>query len=86
MTETPAFQDVPPVSEHVTDYDEALFVTYLRLLDAAAEGGDWREVVQLVFGLDSANDPDGTRAMYDAHLDRARWMARSGYKQLIAKD
>ena len=86
MTETPAFQDVPPQSEHVTDYDEAHFVTYLRLLDGAAEGADWREVVRLVFGLDPADDPDAARAMHAAHLERARWMARSGYRQLIAKD
>ena len=86
MTDTPAFEDTPPQSEQVTAYDELHFVTYLRLLDAAAEGADWREVAEPVFGVDPANDPDRARTIHAAHLERARWMARSGYRQLIDKD
>ena len=49
---TPPFDDSPPVSARVTPYDERHFVTYLRLLDAADEGADWREAVRIVFGID----------------------------------
>lgn len=86
MTDSPTFHDHPPQSDHVTTYDEEHFVTYLRLLDAAAEGADWREVVRLVFAIDPAQDPDRAQAIHEAHLARARWMARSGYRQLIDKD
>ena len=86
MTDTPAFKDAPPQSDQVTAYDEMHFVTYLRLLDAAAEGADWREVAELVLGVDPADDPDKARTIHAAHLERARWMARSGYRQLIDKD
>ncbi len=82
----PTFQDSPPLTDRVNSYDEAHFVTYLRLLDADEEGADWREVAALVFGVDPADDPDRARTIYDAHLERARWMARSGYRQLIDKD
>ena len=86
MTDSPAFEDAPPHSDQVTAYDEMHFVTYLRLLDAAAEAADWREVAALVFGVDPADDPDRARTIYAAHLERARWMARSGYRQMIDKD
>ena len=82
----PDVADEAPSGNAITPYDEQHYVTYLRLLDAAAEGADWREVVRLVFGLDPADDPDAARAMHAAHLERARWMARSGYRQLIARD
>jgi predicted secreted protein len=48
----PAFDDHPPDSPHVTPYDERHLKTYLRLLDAAEEGADWREVVQIIFDLE----------------------------------
>ena len=35
-----AFKDRPPVTERVNAYDEQQLVTYLRLLDADAEGAD----------------------------------------------
>ncbi|WP_190287409.1 hypothetical protein [Novosphingobium sp. LASN5T] len=53
MTIVP-FEDSPPLSDTVTPYDERHFVTYLRLLDAADEGADWTEAVQIVFGIDPA--------------------------------
>ncbi len=34
----PPFDDRPPETTRVNDYDERHFVTYLRLLDADAEG------------------------------------------------
>ncbi len=57
----PDFMDEPPKSEHLTDYDRAHFVTYLRLLDAEAESAHWAEVVRIIFGLDPDKQPE--RAM-----------------------
>ena len=69
--------DAPPSEAHVTDYDKEHAKTYLRLLDAAAAGADWREVASVVLGLDPAHDAEHARRVHDAHLARARWMADS---------
>lgn len=80
---TPAFQDRPPSTERVNAYDERHFVTYLRLLDADAEGADWREAVQIIFGIDPAREPDRAKLVHDSHLARARWMTETGYRHLL---
>lgn len=82
---TPPFEDNPPAYERVTTYDECHFVTYLRVLDAEAEGADWREVAAIVFGLDPSVDPDRAKRIYESHLDRARWMTTHGYSDLLEK-
>ena len=79
----PAFQDRPPLTERVTAYDEQHLVTYIRLLDADAEGADWREVVTIIFGLDPAREPDRAKMVHDSHLARARWMTETGYRHLL---
>ena len=40
----PPLADAAPTESALTDYDRLHLVTYLRLLDAAAEGADWQEV------------------------------------------
>jgi hypothetical protein len=80
---TPAFDACPPNSTKLTAYDERHLVTYLRLLDAAEEGADWREAVQIIFGLDPARDPARARRVHDSHLARARWMTETGYRHLL---
>ncbi len=82
---TPPFEDSPPIDERVTMYDERHFVTYLRILDAEAEGAGWREIAAIVFGLDPSVDPDRARRVYDSHLERARWMTTHGYRDLLEK-
>jgi hypothetical protein len=42
----------------LTIYDEKHLVTYLRLLDAEAEGADWRDVARIVLHHDPENEPD----------------------------
>jgi Uncharacterized conserved protein (DUF2285) len=79
----PAFDDHPPDVPHVTPYDERHFRTYLRLLDAAEEGADWREVVQVIFGLDPEREPERARVVHDSHLARAQWMSHAGYRDLL---
>ena len=75
--------DAPPAADHVTDYDLRHVKTYLRLLDAAAEGADWHDVAGLVLELDVAANPDHARYVHDAHLARARWMTTTGYRDLL---
>jgi hypothetical protein len=79
------FRDQAPSSATVTAYDERHLVTYLRLLDADAEGADWCEIVQVVFGLDAGQQPKRARQVYESHLARARWMTESGYRDLVGK-
>jgi Uncharacterized conserved protein (DUF2285) len=82
---TPPFEDRPPADDRITAYDERHFVTYLRLLDADAEGADWREAVSIIFGLDAQTEPNRARGVHQSHLDRARWMTEHGYRQLLEK-
>lgn len=78
-----AIADSPPVSDHLTDYDRRHLKTYARLLDAAAESADWREVAAIVLGLDPAAEPERCRRVHAAHLERARWMTHTGYRDLL---
>lgn len=80
---TPPFDDRPPDSPHLTSYDERYLVSYLRLLDAADEGADWREAVRIIFGIDPHEEPERARTIYESHLARARWMAQTGYIYLL---
>ncbi len=75
--------DVPPRSDELTDYDRQHLKLYARLLDAATEHADWREVAALVLGLDAGGDPERARRIHDAHLARARWMTTTGYRDLL---
>lgn len=79
---TPAFEDRPPLTDHVNAYDERHFATYLRLLGADEEGADWREVVSVIFGIDPERESQRAKIVHDSHLARARWMTEVGYRQL----
>jgi hypothetical protein len=79
----PAFDDRPPDSSKLTPYDERHLATYIRLLDAAEEGADWREAVRIIFGLDPAREPKRARLVHDSHLARARWMMEAGHRHLL---
>ena len=76
-------EDAPPASDRLTDYDRSHLKTYLRLLDAAAEHADWREVAMIVLGLDPNADSEHAKRVHTAHLERARWMTRVGYRDLL---
>jgi hypothetical protein len=79
----PVFDDSPPISTKLTPYDERHLVTYARLLDAAEDEADWREAVQIIFGLDPGRDPERARLVHDSHLARARWLAKAGDQHLL---
>ncbi|QPC86406.1 DUF2285 domain-containing protein [Mesorhizobium sp. NBSH29] len=77
------FLDKPPESAALTEYDRAHATLYMRLLDAAADGADWREVVAILFEIDPEADPGRAREIHETHLARARWMTEHGYRQLL---
>ncbi|TIL65638.1 DNA -binding domain-containing protein [Mesorhizobium sp.] len=77
------FFDAPPDSTELTDYDRSHMKVYMRVLDAAADGADWREAVTVIFGLDPDAEPERARRVHDSHLARARWMTEHGYRQLL---
>ena len=79
----PPFEDRPPGTDRVDAYDERHLATYIRLLDADAEGADWREAVRIIFAIDPAREPDRAKRVHDSHLARARWMTKSGYRHLL---
>lgn len=76
--------DVAPSGTVVTPYDEQHLVTYLRLLDATAEGADWREIARVVLHLDPEKKRDQALQAFESHLARAKWMADCGYRHLLA--
>lgn len=76
----PEIADDVPWADHVTPYDEDHFITYLRLLDAEAEGADWREAARIVLHRDPDAEPERARHCWEAHLKRARWMTEQGYR------
>lgn len=72
-----------PRGEPLTDYDRAHATIYLRLLDAEAAGADWREVAQIVLGVDPKSDAQRAEIMHRSHLARAHWLRDGGYKDLL---
>jgi hypothetical protein len=79
----PDVEDLAPDGPDVTVYDEAHFVTYLRLLDADRDGAHWTEVARIVLHRDPACDEAHTRRCWESHLARAQWMTGQGYRRLL---
>ena len=77
------FLDAPPDSGELTDYDHEHMKLYMRVLDAATDGADWREAVAVIFEIDPSTDPERARRVHDSHLARARWMTEHGYRHLL---
>ncbi|MER9336776.1 DUF2285 domain-containing protein [Mesorhizobium sp. M0293] len=80
----PYIADEAPTSPVLTGYDEERMITYMRLLDAAAEDADWREVAKIVLRIDPAKEPERAFRAWETHLARARWMTTNGYRYLLA--
>lgn len=79
---TQSFHDEAPDGDLLTDYDRAHVKLYCRLLDAEADGADWEEAVEILFGIDPCAEPERARRVHSSHLARARWMTEHGYKIL----
>lgn len=73
----------PPDHEGITPYDRAHFATYLSLLYASGEGQSEEEMAREILGIDPVADAERARRTLDRHLSRARWLAESGYRDLL---
>ena len=75
----------PPLDPEVADTapSDSVLTAYLRLLDADAEGADWREVARIVRHLDPEHESDRARRSFENHLSRAKWMTEHGYRHLL---
>jgi hypothetical protein len=82
----PPVADQAPAADDLTGYDFEHLVTYLRLLDADAEGADWTEVARIVLHIDSSREPERARRAWESHLARAKWMTKHGYRHLLDGD
>ena len=61
----PDCADEAPSGRTLTPYDEAHLITYLRLLDAAKAGADWREAAKLVLHFDPEANLERARRAFD---------------------
>lgn len=78
-----SYQDIPPPGDEPTSYDRAQLRLYLRLLDADAEGADWREVVDILFKIDLNTELERAKQVHASHLRRAKWLSDSGYLTIL---
>jgi hypothetical protein len=82
----PAVADEAPSSSTLTSYDKEHLLTYLRLLDAQAEGAEWDEAALLVLHIDPVREPARARRVWESHLARAKWLTAQGYGRVICDD
>jgi len=81
MNNTQELQSLTPVDDNITPYDRAHFKLYLQLLDAEEQGVDWRTVASDIMNLEL--EDTSTKPCWQSHLERAKWMRESGYRQLL---
>jgi hypothetical protein len=82
--QNPIVADLAPSGPTLTKYcDEEHAVTYIRMLDADADGADWRDVSRIVLRVDPDQEPEGAKCAYETHLARPKWAARTGYKLFL---
>jgi hypothetical protein len=79
----PDVADIVPTDSILTSYDHEHLITYLRLLDADADGADWQDVARIVLHIDPDREPDRAWRAFESHLSRAKWMTEQGYRQLL---
>ena len=79
----PHVADAAPDEPFLTGYDMAHLVTYLRLLDADAEGAAWQEAARIVLSLDVKSGGERAKRVWASHLARAKWMTEEGYRHLL---
>jgi Uncharacterized conserved protein (DUF2285) len=81
--QSPQVADTAPDEPFLTGYDMDHLVTYLRLLDADAEGAAWQEAARIVLSLDVKTDRERAKRVWASHLARAKWMTEQGYRHLL---
>ena len=82
----PVAADLAPAAPARTPYDQEHAITYMRMLDADAEGTDWREVSRIVLHIDPDHDAERARRAFDSsrarQMDVARRIQASAPKRL----
>jgi len=78
----PLADDVP-WSTKLTEYDEAHFLVYLRLLDARSKCASDEEMVRIIVESDPDKKGESALRSMRSHLERARWMTEEGYSGLF---
>jgi hypothetical protein len=81
----PHVADEAPTADTLTGYDKEHLVTYLRLIDAEADGADWREVARIVLHIDPAHESTRARSAWESHVRRAHWIVSHGYLDLLRR-
>ena len=81
----PDVADLAPDGDELTVYDEEHAVTYVRMLDAEPVRANWREVARIVLHIDPEAEADRARRAFDSQLSRAKWISRTGYRQLLCR-
>jgi Uncharacterized conserved protein (DUF2285) len=79
----PPCADQAPIADGLTPYDYEHLITYLRLLDADADGADWQGVARIVLHIDPVRERGRAGRSWGSHLARARWMTEHGYRHLL---
>lgn len=82
----PAVDDQAPAVDVLTAYDQEHLITYLRLLDADAEGCGWCETAYILLKIDPSREPKRARRAVESHLARAKWITEQGYLRLLSCD
>jgi hypothetical protein len=75
--------DQAPTDDKLTDYDRLHLITYIRLLDADADGIPWEEASRSILHINPDAEPKRARRAHRSHLARAQWMTRVGYHQIL---
>ena len=78
--------DQAPTDDKLTDYDRLHLITYIRLLDADADGVTWEEASRSILHIDPETEPERARRAHRSHLARAQWMTRVGYRHILTDE
>ncbi|MFE0013747.1 DNA -binding domain-containing protein [Mesorhizobium sp. NPDC059054] len=76
-------RDEVPWSDRLTEYDNAHFTLYLKLLDACADNASEEEMARDILGIDPMQEPTRARKAVRSHLDRTQWLIASGHRELF---
>jgi hypothetical protein len=75
--------DMAPTDATVTDYDQAHFLTYARVLDAERDGLDWETGLTTILHRDFGDDVTMSKRCWDSHVERANWIVGDGLAALL---
>jgi hypothetical protein len=78
--------DQAPTEDKLTDYDRLHLITYIRLLDADADGMPWEEASHSILHIDPETEPERAKCSHQSHLARAQWMTRVGYRHILTDE